>query len=104
MKQTPGTVTHHSQLGGCHPVELTTCQVQIVSADGSTTKARALFMAGAIGAAVTAMAVPVLDKEQWQPLELIITNYICAYPTGPDSKPFSVYGRDRHLYNNYSCM
>ena len=42
-KQTSGTVTHHSQSGGRHPVVPTTYQVQIVSADGSTTKARALL-------------------------------------------------------------
>ena len=39
----PGTVTHHSESGGRHPVVLTTCQVQIASADGSRTKARALL-------------------------------------------------------------
>ena len=38
-----GTVTHHSQSGGHYPVVLTTCQVHNVSADGSTTKARALL-------------------------------------------------------------
>ena len=42
-KQRPGTVTYHSDLGGRHPVVLTTYQVHIVSADSSTTKARALF-------------------------------------------------------------
>ena len=41
--QMPGAVTHHSDLGGCHPVVLTPCQVQIVSADSTTTKARALL-------------------------------------------------------------
>ena len=39
----PGTVTHHSDLGGHQPVVLTTCQVQIVNAEGSTKKARALL-------------------------------------------------------------
>ena len=42
-KQRPGTVTYHSQSGGRQPVVLTMCQVRIVSADGSMTKARALL-------------------------------------------------------------
>ena len=41
--QTPGTVTHHSDLGGRHPIVLTTCEVQIVSIDGSMMKARTLL-------------------------------------------------------------
>ena len=43
LKQMPGTVTHHSDLRGHHPVLLTTSQVKIVSADGSTPKSRALL-------------------------------------------------------------
>ena len=39
----PGTVTHHWDLGGGHPVVHTMCQVQILNAEGSTTKARALL-------------------------------------------------------------
>ena len=41
--QMPGTVLHHSQLGGHRRVLLTTCQVQIVKNDGSTMKVRALL-------------------------------------------------------------
>ena len=42
-KQMPGTVTHHPQLGGQHPVVLTECYAHIVNTDGSTTKARTLL-------------------------------------------------------------
>ena len=42
LNQTPGTVMHHSQLGGSHPVVLT-WRVQIVRPDGSTTKAGVLL-------------------------------------------------------------
>ena len=41
--QKPGTVTHHSDLGGHHPVVPTTCEVQILNNDSSREKARALL-------------------------------------------------------------
>ena len=43
LNGTSGTVTHHSDLNGRHQVVLTTCQVQIVSPESSTIKARALL-------------------------------------------------------------
>ena len=42
MNKLNDTVTHHSELGGCHPVVITR-QVRIVSVDGSAMQARALL-------------------------------------------------------------
>ena len=41
--RTPGTVIHHLDLLGCHPVVLMTCHIQIVSADSSTTNTRTVL-------------------------------------------------------------
>ena len=64
--QKPGTVTHHSQFGGCYPVVLT-CQVQIVKADGSTTKARALLDSGSSTSLIMESVAKRLRLQLWHP-------------------------------------
>ena len=63
--QTPYTVTHHSHLGGCHPVVLTMCQVQIVSTNGSTTKARAMLDSVSSTSFITKSLAQCLYLRRW---------------------------------------
>ena len=51
--------------------------------------------AGAIGAAGTAMATPVLGGEKWRSLEFIVM-IMQVYHPDPASKPVSVLGLNHH--------